>query len=63
MARCVDVVVENTKGSRHRFAYDKTGDPEPWSETMGRAGRDEAWAEIDACIRRRQELAGAGARR
>jgi inorganic pyrophosphatase len=47
------------------FSSYKSDDPELWSETMGYAGRDEAWAEIDASIRRRQDLAGAatGARR
>jgi inorganic pyrophosphatase len=39
------------------FASFKGDDPELWSETMGYAGREEAWAEIDASIRRKQELA------
>ena len=44
------------------FASYKADDPELGSETMGYAGRDEAWAEIDASIRRKQDLAPGGVR-
>jgi inorganic pyrophosphatase len=45
------------------FASYKSDDPELWSETMGYAGRDEAWAEIEAAVRRKQERTPSGAGR